>query len=69
MKRIFGLAINFIEILFVPEVHSVISKKKLSNRSIKIMIWSRIVIKFLIWFVALFFIARFAMLMRSVFFN
>ena len=69
MKRIFGLAINFIEILFVPEVHSVISKKKLSNRSIKIMIWSRIIIKFLIWFVALFFIARFAMLMRSAFFN
>lgn len=69
MKRIFGLAINFIEILFVPEVHSVINKKKLSNRSIKIMIWSRIIIKFLIWFVALFFIARFAMYMRSAFFN
>ncbi len=69
MKRIFGLVINFIEVLFLPEVHSVISEKKLSNRSIKIMVWSRIVLKFLVWIVALFFITRFAMLMRSVFFN
>lgn len=69
MKRIFGLAINFIEVLFLPQVHSVITKKRLSNRSIKIMIWSRIILKFLIWFIALFFITKFAMLVRSVFFN
>ena len=69
MKRIFGLAINFIEVLFLPQVHSVITEKTLSNRSIKIMIWSRIVLKLMMWFVSLFFIARFAMLMRSAFFN
>ena len=69
MKRIFGLAINFMEVLFLPQVHSMITKKRLSNRSVKIVIWSRIILKFLIWFIALFFITRFAMLMRSVFFN
>ena len=69
MKRIFGLAKNFIEVLFAPEVHPVITEKKLSNSSKKIMIWSRILLKFLMWFIALFFITRFAMLMRSVFFN
>jgi hypothetical protein len=69
MKRIFFLAMNYAQILFLPEIQRVIIEKKLTNRAIKVMIWSRIVLKLLMWFVALFFIARFAMLMRSVFFN
>lgn len=69
MKRIFGLAINFIKVLFLPREHLVITEKELSNCSIKIMIWSRIILKFLIWLIALLLITRFAMLMGSVFFN
>lgn len=69
MKRIFGLPIDFIEVLFLPQVHSAITEKKLSNRTLKIMIWSRIILRFMMWLVALFFITRFAILMHSVFFN
>jgi hypothetical protein len=69
MRKLLSVAINFIEMLRIPPVHSDLSVKKLSNRSIKIMIWSRIVLRLMMWLVALYLIAKFALFTHNLFFN
>ena len=69
MKKLLSVAINFMEMFRTPPLHSDLSAIKPSNRSIKIMIWSRIVLRLMMWLVAIYLIAKFTLIAKSIFFN
>ena len=69
MKRFLLWAVDFIEMKLSPFNLRIEKNNSIEKRKIRIMIWSRIILKLITWLIALFLIERFAALMRHIFFR
>jgi hypothetical protein len=68
MKRFLLRAVDFIEMKLSPFNLRIEKSNSIEKRKIRIMIWSRIILRLITWLIALFLIERFAVLMKNIFF-
>lgn len=68
MKRFLLRAVDFIEMKLSPFNLRIEKNNSIEKRKIRIMIWSRIILRLITWLIALFLIERFAVLMKNIFF-
>lgn len=68
MKRFLLRAVDFIEMKLSPFNLRIEKNNSIEKHKIRIMIWSRIILRIITWLIALFLIERFAVLMKNIFF-